>query len=211
MNDSERGSRTRKTIIDITRRRYRPVAGAGNEQRALMEMPPRVLWPDLRDVLAGIPWAVAGAVATRAYMPERATSDLDVVVLPQDADRAAARLTAHRYTSGGPLPIDGRRWRNADGLPIDVLEGREPWWPEALAAGASNGDVQGLPTLTLPYLVLMKLVASRLVDMGDLGRMLGLAADTQLADVRRIVSRYAPTLSEDLESLIQLGKLEMEG
>ena len=37
-------------------------------------------WPDLRQVLTGIPWVVVGGVATRAYMPERATKDLDILV-----------------------------------------------------------------------------------------------------------------------------------
>jgi hypothetical protein len=31
-------------------------------------------------MLGGVPWAVIGAAATRLYMPERKTSDLDVLV-----------------------------------------------------------------------------------------------------------------------------------
>lgn len=41
--------------------------------------------------------------------------------------------------------------------------------------------------------------------------MLGLASDEELAQVRAVVARYAPAESDDLESLIYLGQLEMEG
>lgn len=37
-------------------------------------------WPDLRELLDGLRWAVAGGAAPRAYMPERVTRDLDIVV-----------------------------------------------------------------------------------------------------------------------------------
>ena len=37
-------------------------------------------WPDLRKILKGILWVIIGGVATRAYMPERMTKDLDILV-----------------------------------------------------------------------------------------------------------------------------------
>lgn len=48
-------------------------------------------------------------------------------------------------------------------------------------------------------------------DIGDLTTMLGLASDEELAQMRAVVARYAPAESDDLESLIYLGQLEMEG
>ena len=41
--------------------------------------------------------------------------------------------------------------------------------------------------------------------------MLGLAEEDDLAQVRAVVSRYMPDAVEDLESLIYLGRLEMNG
>jgi hypothetical protein len=38
--------------------------------------------------------------------------------------------------------------------------------------------------------------------------MLGLASDSELDDVRAVVARYTPEDSEDLESLIFIGKQE---
>ena len=47
-------------------------------------------WPNLDAVLAPLAWAVVGAVATRQYMPERASGDLDIVVAKADAREAGA-------------------------------------------------------------------------------------------------------------------------
>ena len=62
--------------------------------------------------------------------------------------------------------------------------------------------------LDLPYLVLMKMEASRSRDFGDLGTMLGLASEEELNRVRAVIRRYAPDMVDDLESFIYLGKVE---
>jgi len=64
--------------------------------------------------------------------------------------------------------------------------------------------------LDLPYLVLMKLASSRLQDLSDIARLLGLASEADLERVRAVVSRYLPDARDDLESLVYLGKLELE-
>jgi hypothetical protein len=55
----------------------------------------------------------------------------------------------------------------------------------------------------------MKLSASRTQDLSDVSRMLGLADETQLIQIRAIVKQYLSNVEEDLESLILLGKLEI--
>jgi hypothetical protein len=65
--------------------------------------------------------------------------------------------------------------------------------------------------------VLTKLEASRTTDISDISRMLGQASDLELDEVRKMIpqsGRYANEMydrnsMEDLESLIQLGKIEM--
>jgi hypothetical protein len=64
--------------------------------------------------------------------------------------------------------------------------------------------------IALPYLIILKMSAQRTRDMGDLGTMLGWASDTDLDEVRKVVAQYAPEDSEDLESLIFIGKREQE-
>lgn len=72
-------------------------------------------------------------------------------------------------------------------------------------------DPAGYPVLGLPYLVLMKLWSTHTQDLADVSRMLGLANDEQLDEVRTAVSRYSPQDREDLESLIFLGRTETGG
>jgi hypothetical protein len=167
-------------------------------------------WPNLVRLLSGIPWAVVGAVASRRYMPERATRDLDIVVLPRDADKVGGRLREAGYRQETALAIGGVAWRAPDGTPVDVIEGQEEWWPEALRLAATNLDSDGTPVLTAPYLVLMKLLAGRVQDVADVSRILGSMQPQDLESVRALIRGRAADLSEDLESLITLGRLEQE-
>ena len=165
-------------------------------------------WPNLTSVLAPIPWAVVGAAATRLYMPERTTQDLDVAIHAQDALAAREKLARARFTYVGELSIGGSTWRAPEGQMIDVIEGREEWWNDALQEAQTNRDAQGLPILPLRFLVLMKFQAGRIQDIADITRMLGQADASTLDAVRSLFKQYAPADLADLESLITLGKLE---
>jgi hypothetical protein len=197
----------RRILIDIARRRIQP--GTGSAPEFLRRRTAMNLWPDLRPVLAGIPWAVVGAVATRAYMPERATKDMDILVRRGDGDEVQTRLRAAGYKVVSRVAVPGFLVRAPDGAEVDVILGSYPWLDEALAH--VRQDPAGYPVLDLPYLVIMKLAASRLQDTADLSRMLGLASDADLARVRQAVARYASDDLADLESLIYLGRYEMQG
>src|SRR5258708_31690680 len=72
----------RGLLLDLSRRKQKPGTGSGS---AFMERRTAVNpWPDLREVLTGLDWAIVGDVATRAYMPERKTNDLDILVRSAD-------------------------------------------------------------------------------------------------------------------------------
>jgi hypothetical protein len=92
-----------------------------------------------------------------------------------------------------------------------VLEGEDNWVKDAISR--PNYAPDGLPVISLPYLVLvlMKLSASRTQDLADISKMLGLAKETELKEVQQVIQTYLPTAEEDLESLIMLGKLEIGG
>ncbi len=165
-------------------------------------------WPDLRPILKGLRWAIVGGVATRAYMPERVTKDMDVIVHPNDADEAWERFKEAKFTFITQLAVPGYLMRMPDGVDVDVIIGRYSWINEALARAGQ--DPAGYPVIGLPYLVIMKTAASRGVDLGDLTRMLGLATEEQLAEVRQAFAKYAPEDSGDLETMIFLGKREMQ-
>jgi len=200
----------RRTIIDRALRRQRP--GSGSSKRFLMKRTANVIWPDLDPVLNPIHWAVVGGVATRLYMPERVTDDFDVAVNAADGPEVRRRLTDAGYQYMGELGagVRGSMWEDKDGLDIDVIEGEEEWWPTALAQAQTNRDGQGLPVLPLPYLILVKLKANRGQDIVDASRMLGCADERDLNQVRALIARYSPEDVEDIESLIYMGKLEVD-
>ena len=165
-------------------------------------------WPDLRPILKGIDWAIVGGVATRAYMPERMTKDLDILVHRDDAEIVIAKLKEAGYRMESRLAIPGYLMLSPEGVEVDVLVGDYPWLRKALAHPAE--DPAGYPVIALPYLIILKLNAQRVRDLGDLGTMLGWASDADLEEVRAVVSKYAPEEIDDLESLIFIGKKEQE-
>lgn len=161
---------------------------------------------DLSDVLQNIPWAVVGGVATRTYMPERATLDLDILIHERNSKRVASALKNSGFEYQNKLLIGGSTWKSHDGRMLNVIENDEAWVDEALLS--LEVDPQGLPVLRLPYLVLMKFQASRTQDLADISRMLGGADEKEISKVRSVVGIFLPDAADDLESLIQLGKLE---
>ncbi len=163
-------------------------------------------WPDLRPILKGIEWAIVGGVATRAYMPERMTKDLDILVHQNDKDTVLARLQQAGYQIIEHLAIPGYSLRSPEGIEVDVLFSDETWIQDALRQPVL--DPAGYPVISLPYLILLKMGAQRTQDWADVSRMLGLATDAELDAVRAVVARYTRDDSEDLESLIFIGKQE---
>jgi hypothetical protein len=98
---------------------------------------------------------------------------------------------------------------------LDIVTSQQAWVVQALLQPRIGAD--GQPVISLPYLVLMKLAASRTTDISDISRMLGQASDVELDEVRKTIpqsgryanEKYDRNSLEDLESLIQLGKIEM--
>ena len=165
-------------------------------------------WPDLRAILQGIDWVLIGGVATRAYMPERATKDMDILVHHADRDEALRRLKAAGYIVITPLAVPGYLLHSPEGVEVDLLFGRYPWLREAFRR--LSHDKAGYPVIGLPYLVMLKLAANRGRDIGDLTTMLGWADEAALDAVRAVVARYHPEDLDDLETFIFLGRKEQE-
>ena len=165
-------------------------------------------WPDLRPILQGIDWVIIGGVATRAYMPERMTKDLDILIHKEDGEAVIAKLKQAGYRVASRLAVPGYLMLSPEGVEVDVIFGDHPWLKKALAHPVN--DPAGYPVIALPYLIILKMEAQRAHDLGDLGTLLGWASDADLDEVREVVARYAPEDSEDLESLIFIGKKEQE-
>lgn len=104
--DGQLGPRQRRHfLIELCKRRIRP--GTGSAPELLRRRTAVNPWPDLRGVLKDIPWVIADDVATRAYMPERATQDLDVLIRQEDEKAVLDRLQAAGYKVESPLAIGG--------------------------------------------------------------------------------------------------------
>jgi hypothetical protein len=197
-------TQTRRKFIEIASRRAKP--GSGSSAQFLKYRTWNRDVTQLSNIIT-IPYAIVGGVATRLYMPERMTYDLDILIHHSQANIAYNELTNRQSKQIGELTIGGTAWELADGTLLDVIASDRPWVKDALLNPRRSPDHQ--PVIDLPYLILMKLEASRTTDISDISRMLGQANDDELNRVRSVIQIYDSNSLEDLESLIQLGKLEM--
>ncbi len=192
-----------RPLIDMALRRVREGAGtytSGPSNQWVQKI------PDLRRWFADVPFLVVGGLATRLYMPERMTGDVDVLVAADNLQRVEQELEKYRARRIGPLSIGGSAWRLSDGRELDLIATAAPWCTQAFREAREGPD--GQPYIDLPWLTLLKLESSRPQDLADLSRMLGNAGPALRDRIREVVARYRPGDSEDIESLIKLGDLE---
>jgi hypothetical protein len=164
--------------------------------------------PDLLPLLHDIRWALVGGLALRAYMPERMTLDVDILIHDRDASAVRIAFVAAGYRVIGQLSIGGFTVQesNSEAMPIDVLTRTDSWLDDALAQPVY--DSAGYPILGRPYLVLIKLQAGRTQDLADVQRLLAQTPSTERAAIRTLVETFSPELVEDYDSLITLADLE---
>jgi len=196
----------RKQFINLVMKYIKPGSGSG------VDFLNKRTWnypvTSLNNIIKQAPFVVVGGVATRLYMPERMTLDLDILVKVEDAELIYQDLKQANGQKIGGLSIAGSQWKLEDGTSLDVLEFEGNWVSEAL--DSPNYASDGMPVIDLPYLVLMKLMAGRSQDIADVSRMLGVAEDLQLQKVKSVINQYLPNAVEDLDSLVILGKLEQK-
>ena len=126
---------------------------------------------------------------------------------------AIAQLIAKGSTaSPRPLEFAGTRLgligqRVLGARPIVVLSSKLPWVHDAIAS--VRFDDVGLPIVDLPFLIVLKLDASRGIDQGDLTRMLGFASHSELQRTRSVVEALLPADVDDLEQYIEIGRFEV--
>ena len=204
MRDLTLPENRRKLFIEIGMRRCRP--GSGSSREFLLKRTWKRPVTNLNNLIKETPFVIVGGIATRLYMPERMTDDLDILVLTADAKELYRELEKAGSKIVGELSIGGSTWKLPDGTSLDVIESQQPWVEEAV--NNPNLAPDGLPIIALPYLILMKMKASRSQDIADLTRMLGGADESALEAVRKAIKAYFPETLEDLESFIYLGQLE---
>jgi hypothetical protein len=165
--------------------------------------------PDFATILGTIPWVLVGGIAIRAYMPERTTLDVDIMIPETDEARARTAFIKAGYIITGDLSIGGFSIRRADAEdspPVDVLISEESWFEEALMH--PSRDAAGLPVMPRPYLMLLKMEAGRSQDLVDVQRMLRDTPSSERSSTRALIARHAPEMVEDYDALIQLADIE---
>ena len=196
----------RAQYIALAQRRVRP--GSGSSTAHLQRRTTVQPLFDLRQVIRKTLFLLVGGLATRYYMPERTTLDTDILVLAEDHEAVEQELAAAGCQKLGVLAIGGSTWTLPNETTLDVVVSDAPWAREAFQHPLQTAD--GIPTIALPYLVLMKLYAGRSQDIADITRMLGGADENALAEVRAAVARHMPDAVSDVESMILLGRLEYQ-
>src|SRR5579859_2596379 len=203
----------RHRLIEMARRRQRPGSGSDLAQLEQQRRPTLIWWEDADRALEGIPHAVVGGVASNAYMAPRFTVDLDLAVAAEHLEEAERRLAAAGWVRQGDLDLNadpqltGGAWLRREDETLDLLSLHHRW-AEAALTGATGNRPDRLPILPLPYLVLLKLSASRAPDVADLSRMLGRAGEAEYRAVEAAVQRFRPGDLEDVVQLRDLGLLE---
>jgi hypothetical protein len=164
--------------------------------------------PPLQELLRDTPWVLVGGLALRAYIPERMTLDVDILVHERDGEAVRAAFVAAEYRMTGTLSIGGFSVQGdgSDAPPIDVLTRTDSWLDAALAAPVH--DAAGYPVLPRVYLILLKLAAGRTQDLADVQRLVAYTSAAERAEFVRVVQQERPELVEDLESLFTLADLE---
>jgi excisionase family DNA binding protein len=203
----------RQAMLAFTARRQRPGSGSMLHEMMKGRRPAMEWWGKAARLLLekDIQIAVTGAVAANVYMPPRHTGDLDVAVPIADLADAGKALMAGGWKLLGNLSLyedlAGTAWRLGR-RELDLIGLPGAWGSAAIGTAQGNRAVSDLPTLTLPYVVAMKLISARPQDSADISRMLGPAPDDVLNAVREVVKRWRASDADDLEQLIAAGRLE---
>ena len=192
----------RRFVIRRMLAHQRPGSGSQWERERDIKMAADRLqqWGWLENLLSTSPHVIVGGMAVNQFAPPRATEDLAIAAAVGHARPLLSVLREHGFEVVGALSIGGWTMRR-EPFSIDILELDEPWWEEAVRRPHRVGP---FPVLDLPYLILMKMAASRAADIGDIQRMLHGADETRREQVRDVFRRFAPQDAEDLEQLMAL-------
>jgi len=154
----------------------------------------------------GLRFALIGGMAVILRGYDRATQDVDVLVL--DVDDVLPLLLAafekHGFGFRVADPIDFAKQnrvillRAPDGTGIDVSMGVLPLELEIIERSTQETLMDGIsmPVATAEDLIIMKLVAARNRDLDDVTRLVELYPDLDVIRIRRIVTEYAEALEQ---------------
>ncbi len=203
---------TVKALLALTKKRCQASDHAlrpAVSPNALHRLNPMLLSVEkLRSLLPeGLRYVVVDGVASAYYQPARFTEDIDLMVLAEDSAAVEQALRNAGWTQLGVISFGGSSWQSANGELIDLLHAPEQLWVTAALASPIKTP-EGLPVLDLPYLLILKLSATRAVDISDIVGMLQHANETEKQRIRQVIATHRNDLLEDFdqfEAISQLG------
>jgi hypothetical protein len=154
----------------------------------------------------GLRYVVVGGVASAHYQPARFTEDIDLMVLAEDAAVVEHTLQLAGWSQLGIISFDSSSWRSTEGKLINLLHAPEQSWVTA-ALDTPIETLEGLQIIDLPYLIILKLSATRAVDIGDIVGMLQHATEDETVRIRQAIETHRSDLLEDFEQFNEIARL----
>lgn len=195
----------RHTFLEFLKRRAPKYQGFGDQSLKCEALLRReyVLMEQLGNLLAplqGIPHAIIGGHAVVFHGHPRTTQDIDVLVSNDHLEAAAQALQLQNQR---PVNIiGGIAGTLPNGTEIDLVSPSEPWVDAAVASAVDSPHGK---MISKPYLVLLKLRASRgPQDDTDMIQTLKNMTDEEIDVARQAVAQYLPNDTEDLETMIMM-------
>ncbi|MEO1386699.1 MAG: hypothetical protein AAFV85_04880 [Cyanobacteria bacterium J06634_6] len=151
-------------------------------------------------------YVVVGGMASAQYQPARFTEDIDLMVLSEESTTVEQALRSAGWAQLGVISFGGSSWQSQNGELIDLLHAPDQSWVTA-ALNAPVMTPEGLPIIDLPYLLILKLSATRAVDISDIVGMLQHASDAEKQRIRQTIETYRSDLLEDFDQFDAIAQL----
>jgi hypothetical protein len=151
-------------------------------------------------------YVVVCGIAAAYYQPARFTEDIDLMVLAEASTTVEQALRQAGWTQLGIISFGGSSWQSPNGELIDLLHAPDQSWVSA-ALDFPIKTPEDLPVIDLPYLLILKLAATRAVDISDIVGMLQQANELEKQRIRQIIATHRPDLLEDFEQFEAIAQL----
>jgi hypothetical protein len=151
-------------------------------------------------------YVIVGGMAAAYYQPARFTEDIDLMVLAEVSTTIEQALSQAGWIQLGIISFGGSSWQSPNGELIDLLHAPDQSWVSA-ALDFPITTPEGLPVIDLPYLLILKLAATRAVDISDIVGMLQQANESEKQRIRQIIATHRHDLLEvfnQFEAIAQL-------
>jgi hypothetical protein len=151
-------------------------------------------------------YVIVGGIAAAYYQPARFTEDIDLMVLAEVSTTVEQALSQAGWTQLGIISFGGSSWQSPNGELIDLLHAPDQSWVSA-ALDFPITTPDGLPVIDLPYLLILKLAATRAVDISDIVGMLQQANEPEKQRIRQVIAVHRNDLLEDFDQFEAIAQL----